>query len=242
MRFQPLTAALLLAAFVSPGGARERVDYRDPPRQYERVEKGDLIVFVERQLLDEDPKTAQRAIARLAQKREAALAAFPSAARDELREIPFYLMYGPKARDGGMSNGLQYLPQAAPDHHPELDAEWRNAIVVHCAENYARITDFWALKALVHEYAHARHQIHWRQKQPEILAAWRSAAARGLYRGAYAGVNQLEYFAELSAMYFVGCDYPPRTRAELERYDPDGAALVRTFWELDGAQSPPDTR
>jgi hypothetical protein len=162
-------------------------------------------------------------------------------------------MYGPKARGGGMKDGLQYFPEAAPDHHPEADPNWRNAIAVHCADNYARITDFWALKALVHEYAHAHHLIHWGPRQPEILSAWQNAMDRGLYRGvvdekgkrhelAYAGVNQLEYFAELTCMYFIGCNYPPRSRAELERYDPVGAKMVRTMWGLGGAESPPNTR
>ncbi len=229
------------------------MDYSDPPREYRKVTKGDLVVFVEQQLLDEAPGTADRAIARLVKMRKSAFAAFPPSARDELREIPIYLMYGPKARGGGMSNGLQYFPEAAPDHHPELDSRWRNAIAVHCADNYARITDFWALKSLTHEYAHAHHLLHWRQKQPEILSAWQNAMARGLYRDvidekgrrhalAYAGVNQLEYFAELSAMYFVGCNYPPRSRAELERYDPVGAAMIKSMWGLDGIESPAETR
>ncbi len=250
--FVSLCGALLFV-LATRGGARERVDYRDPVREYEQVTKGDLVVFVEKQLLEDSPETARRVVARLVEKRKTALAAFPSSARDELRTIPIYLMYGPKARNGGMSNGLQYLPQSAPDYHPELDPRWRNAISVHCADNYARITDLWALKSLTHEYAHAHHLLHWREKQPEILTAWRNAMDRGLYRDvvdekgarhalAYAGTNQLEYFAELSAMYFVGGNDPPRTRAELERYDPVGAKMVKTMWALDGAHSPPDTR
>jgi hypothetical protein len=39
---------------------------------------------------------------------------------------------------------------------------------------------------------------------------------------AYATVNQLEYFAELSSMYFVGCNYQPSNRRELMLYDPTG--------------------
>jgi len=244
---------LVLSVFALPGRAREHPDYRNPPRSYDKIVKGDLIVYVERPLLDDDPQTAERAIARLVKAREAAMAVFPAPSREELREIPFYLMMGPKARGGGMGDGLQCNPAASPDNNPKLDPNWGNAIVVHSADNYARITDFWALKALVHEYSHAHHLLHWIGRQPEILSAWQNAMARGLYRNvsdergrrrdlAYAGVNQFEYFAELSAMYFVGCNYPPRTRAELERYDPVGAQMVRTMWGLDGAESPPDTR
>ena len=53
------------------------------------------------------------------------------------------------------------------------------------------------------------------EKEPEILAAWQNAESAGLYRNVndvngkllaegYATRNQLEYFAELSAAYFVG--------------------------------------
>ena len=49
---------------------------------------------------------------------------------------------------------------------------------------------------------------------------------------AYATANQLEYFAELSAAYFVGINYFPYDRAGLQRYDPAGAAMVEAVWSL----------
>ena len=36
-------------------------------------------------------------------------------------------------------------------------------------------------------------------------------------RKAYAATNHLEYFAELSCMYFVGCNYEPFDREAWER-------------------------
>jgi hypothetical protein len=49
---------------------------------------------------------------------------------------------------------------------------------------------------------------------------------------AYALVNQLEYFAELSCMYFAKCNYEPSTRRELKDYDPVGYAMIRKLWKL----------
>jgi hypothetical protein len=49
---------------------------------------------------------------------------------------------------------------------------------------------------------------------------------------AYAATNQLEYFAELSCMYFVGCNYQPFNRRELQAYDPVGYAMIEKMWEL----------
>ncbi len=64
---------------------------------------------------------------------------------------------------------------------------------------------------------------------------------RGLYRhirdrngkvipAAYALQNQLEYFAEVSAIHFVGGNYFPFDRAGLADYDATGEQLVRQLW------------
>ena len=49
---------------------------------------------------------------------------------------------------------------------------------------------------------------------------------------AYATTNQLEYFAELTCMYFTGCNYKPFNRSELKQYDPPGYAMVERFWRV----------
>lgn len=74
-----------------------------------------------------------------------------------------------------------------------------------------------------------------------IVDAYNAAKASGLYlrvkndKGgliakAYATHNQLEYFAELSAIYFVGGNYYPFDRARLIRYDPVGTQMLRRLW------------
>jgi hypothetical protein len=223
--------------------AQKPVDYHTPARTYQAVRVGSLTVSVEKQLLTEAPETARRALARLERKVAEALEALPARSRGELRSIPLFLMYGPEARGGGRDNGLEYFQKDAPDHDRRLDPRWGHAVVVYCAENYAQISEFWALKAVVHEFAHAHQLMHWPEDQPEIVRAWEGASRRRLYQNVkdaegrtlargYAAVNQLEYFAELSCMYFVGCDYHPFNRSGLEAYDPEGFRLVRTFWNL----------
>lgn len=93
---------------------------------------------------------------------------------------------------------------------------------------------------VLHELAHAYHFLVLGESQPEIAAAYRQAVERRLYesveyvgggkRRAYALVNEKEYFAELSEAYFGRNDYYPFTRADLQRHDPVGYALLQRLW------------
>lgn len=188
------------------------------------------------------PQIAAKALERLKSERTRALAALPAKASKQLGGIPFFLMYGPKAKNGGRNNGLEYFQKNAPRQHPELDRRWGDAIVIYCAQNYVEISDLWAQKALLHEFAHAYQLEQWPEHQPDIQSAWEHARDSGLYRNvrdvetgktvdsAYALVNQLEYFAELSCMYFAKCNYQPTNREELKAHDPVGHAMIRKLW------------
>jgi hypothetical protein len=226
------------------------IDFRRPERAYESVKLvdakfGDFTVSVEKQLKAEAPAVAKRALARLKEKRAQALRAVPKPARERLAKVPYFLLYGPKAKNGGKDNGLEYFQKVAPDFHPELDRRWGDAIVIYCARNYVDITDLWALKALFHELAHAYQLQQWPEKQPDILHAWEHAKENKLYLNvldvetketipsAYALTNQLEFFAELSCMYFVKCNYEPRDRSRLKTYDPVGYAMIRKMWKVE---------
>jgi len=226
------------------------VNYRKPPRTYEKValedgKPGDVTVWVEKQLKADAPAIADRALARLKATRAKALAVVPKRERARLAKIPFFLLYGPKAQNGGRDNGLEYFQKQAPDHHQNLDPRWRDAIVVYCARNYVEISDLWALKSLFHELAHAYQLAHWPENQPDIVNAWEHARDNNLYRNvrdvetrrslasAYALTNQLEYFAELSCMYFVRCNYEPSDRNQLKEYDPLGYDMIRKMWKLE---------
>ena len=106
----------------------------------------------------------------------------------------------------------------------------------------------WSKKALTHELAHAWHLTHWPAKHTPIVDAYTAAKASGLYlrvkddKGklidkAYATHNPLEYFAELSAIYFVGGNYYPFDRTRLIRYDPVRTRMLRNLWASSGSTS-----
>lgn len=248
-------AGALAAGCAIPGGPgagmapeAPKVNYRDPRRDYVLVPVGARAVHVEKSLQSAEPAVARRAVDRLAKNIGRALDVLPDHASFGLRNIRYYLMYGPKAPGGGRDNGLEYIHPQNAARRVDLDPRWGDSIVVYCAQNYVSLSDLWAIKAIVHEFAHA-YQLHdWPEDQPEILAPYRAAMARGLYRNvkdvngklleaAYATTNQLEYFAELSCMYFVGCNYKPFDRSELKAYDPAGFAMIERFWRVGAGAS-----
>jgi hypothetical protein len=231
---------------------RPPVNYHTPARQYEKTSEAGWTVMVEKQLMSEAPDVAAKALARLKEKLPQALAALPDSSHALLKQIAFFLMYGPKAANRGRDSGLEYFQKSASLKRDDIDPQWGNNVVIYCAENYTEISDLWALKVLVHEMAHAYQLQQWPETQVDIYQAWRNAMRRGLYHNvkdeygrnlenAYAATNQLEYFAELSCMYFVRCDYHPFNRQELKEYDPVGYDMIEKMWRLQpGAPSDPD--
>ena len=103
---------------------------------------------------------------------------------------------------------------------------------------------------LAHEFAHAYQLEQWPENEPTIFDTWEHAMQLKLYRNVkdengevleqgYAAVNQLEYFAELSMVYFVGGYYTPFHRDELKSYDVQGYEMIQKMWGAAGDRRPP---
>jgi dipeptidyl aminopeptidase/acylaminoacyl peptidase len=93
----------------------------------------------------------------------------------------------------------------------------------------------------VHEFCHtidaalSRIDPTWRKRLGET---YRSAVGKGLWKNAYTGSNQAEYWAEICQSYF-DCNRINNwnhasigTREQLKQYDPEGYDLVRTTFKL----------
>jgi hypothetical protein len=93
---------------------------------------------------------------------------------------------------------------------------------------------------ILHELAHAWHNLVLGADHPGVKAAYRQAMDRKLYdkvrhangkeQKAYAATNDQEYFAELTEAYFGRNDFFPFTHDELKKHDPQGFALMRKVW------------
>jgi hypothetical protein len=224
-----------------PEGAKPaRADFRVPQRQYEKA-PADLNIYVERSLAMGDASLSQDAQRKLQKNLDEIFALLPERPARRLKQLRFYLMWGTDAPEGGRPSGMSYIRNGEPTRYPYLDPAWNDVIVVYSAKNLMYLDSLWTKKALMHELAHAWHILNWPEKHRPIEGAYKAAMTRGLYRNvrdnkgklipnAYAARNRLEYFAELSAMYFVGGNYFPFDRAGLTEYDPIGESMVRTLW------------
>lgn len=105
---------------------------------------------------------------------------------------------------------------------------------------------------MLHEFAHAFHDIYLRGDNPEVLRAFARACRDGKYENvdyvlggkkrAYALNNQMEFFAELSEAYFWRNDFEPYDRTALAKFDPESMAMIERMWRAPlGAPNTGDT-
>ncbi|MDY6929503.1 MAG: DUF4124 domain-containing protein [Pseudomonadota bacterium] len=235
------TTSLDLAVGSKSGSTKKgKVDYRIPARQYESV-GSHYTVFIERDLVEGNAKLASQA----RQKLEATLTeiffVLPQVPAKKLRQMTFYLMWGEGSPNGGRKSGMSYIRSGEPKNYAYLDPRWENVIVIYSAKNFMYLDSLWSKKALMHELAHAWHLTNWPENHKPIVSAYRNAKGLGLYRNvkdnkgniikeAYAIKNNLEYFAELSAIYFVGGNYYPANNMSLRKYDLVGFQMIDKHW------------
>lgn len=226
-----------LAGYLKPN---KGVNYRLPARHYEYEQLGAWRVYSEEGMSANWDKIVA-AKQKLLKSLEALQPHFPPNALSYFQTLNIYLMWGPKSPLGGEASGMRYVRKTETKFYPNYDPAWENAIIIYSAENLLYLNDLWAQKSLAHEFSHAWHIANWPDKESRILAAWENARAKGLYlnvqdingsthKRAYALTNTLEYFAELSAMYFMGGNYFPFDRQGLRSYDPQGFKLIETLW------------
>jgi hypothetical protein len=235
-------------AATTPPPPQAAVDFNHPPREYATRTYQGWTIYIEDELLLNDPALAEKALSRLDEKLDKVLSLIPPTARAGMQKLPIFLLYGTSASHGGRNNGAEYFQRIAPVHFSSLDPRMAGSIVIYSAENFVWLPDIWAIKVLIHEFAHARQLEQWPEEQIEFMKPYQAAMLQGLYRNvremdgstietAYAATNQLEYFAELSCMYFCGCNYYPFNRDQLRQYDPGGYHMVRAMWGDDAPEN-----
>ena len=225
-----------------------RVDFNHPPRDYVEKKALQWPLLVEKELMKKYPELAVRAEKKLIAQLQRMLDLFPQSAHPVFKNLKLFLMGGKSMKGGGYDSGGEYHQKVSPDFYKYLDPRMASSVVLYSAENYDWLSDFWSLKVILHEFSHAYQLEQWPEDKPEIVKAWEHAKEQGLYKKVarhdsvileepYVMTNALEYFAELSCMYFCGCDYAPYNRNELRLYDPTGYEMIEQLWGLAPAVS-----
>ncbi len=219
---------------------KAKANFRIPQRTYQKANSA-WNIHTEKSLIDGDPELAQKSLKKLEKSLEEIFSVLPENPASRLRGISFYLMWGKQSPHGGRKSGMSYIREGEPLNYAHLDPRWNHAIVIYSAKNLMYLTELWAKKALMHELAHAWHITNWPESHPPIVNAYQNAKRMGLYTNvkdikgkvipkAYAIKNQLEYFAELSAIYFVGGNYFPFSKHDIAGYDKHGINMLSQSW------------
>jgi len=191
-------------------------------------------VHVNHHLLSDRKALGDPALQLLKVKLYDVLRVVPPRAAVKLQSVPIWL---------GINDG--HAP--CSEYHPSRDwlsANGYNPDKAKCVEigNAANFLD-WSKDQpfmVLHELAHAYQDQVLGFDNPDVRAAYQHALHSGLYQSvlrsngrlekAYALTDEHEYFAEGSEAYFGTNDFYPFVRAELVRYDPMLAALLKTVW------------
>lgn len=217
---------------------KHKVDYCSPRRDY--YKKGsNWTIYLEQRLVDEDKALADNSLKKLEKNLNEIINLLPANPARELKKLDVYLMKGEKSPIG--EGGMSYIRPGEANNYHYLDPRWQHVIVVYSAKTLMYLDEVWTKKALMHELAHAWHISKWPQRHPPIYNAYLNAKDKGLYceivdykgrkiETAYALKNQMEYFADLSSMYFVGGNYFPYSRKGLKKYDITGYEVVKYLW------------
>jgi hypothetical protein len=226
----------------TPKPEKEKVNFRYPTRSYHLV-AAPFTIYVEQPLFEHDKALTQASVDKLQAALNEIFLRLPPSSHEKLKPLKFFVMWGDKSPQGGEKSGMRYVGVNSANRYSLYDTQWKNAIIIYSAENLLYLTDLWTKKALTHELAHAWHLLNRRSDDADIMNSWMNSRSASLYLSvvdlkgktlapAYASTNQLEYFAELSAMYFVGGNYFPFDSKGLEQYDPKGFSMIEEVWGL----------
>lgn len=218
------------------------VNFSSPRRHYQNV-PGDWKILVEQDMVAADPKLTAAASSKLQRALTEILGKLPTTSHQHVKSLYFYLMWGEKSPKGGEKSGMRAVKQVDPLRLPLYDPAWKDAVIIYSATNLMSLDELWTKKSLSHEIGHTWHLRDWPVKHPEVTDAFQAAKLAGLYKNvetyqgkmldsAYALTNEREYFAELTAMYFMGSTYYPYDKAGLKKYDARGYQMIEQYWGI----------
>jgi hypothetical protein len=199
---------------------------------YERKNIRSFPVYVAPEFNKHDPLLLEQCLQVLESNAKRIQEVLPPAAWKKISGVPIWLEYERDKSYGGayfgsqewlIANGLSGAKAKSIQFQRSL------AVMVGSVQN-----------PLMHEIAHAYHDLVLTSFYEPIFAAYRSAQLSGRYNAvrhssgrfeiAYAMKNHREFFAELSEAYFGTSDFFPFTREDLKEFDPASYRAISNAW------------
>jgi len=224
-----------LSVFVSEAaGETWTIDARSAiDRPSEDIQIQGFTVHLSPEWAERDPALKQRCLGILADSLARLATVVPASAWQKLKQVPIWLDY----EEVHFINGAYHPSRLWLIGHG-MDPE--RAKSVQFTRNIARLIDPQP-NLVLHELAHAYHDLVLGERDPAIIAAYQKALTSGLYdsverndgsRGrAYALKSPQEFFAELSEACFGRNDFYPYTREQLREYDAESLKVIVEAWD-----------
>jgi hypothetical protein len=228
MMAQPIAAPRPSAAQAAPTAF-------EPTTNYKRERIAGWNVYFHKRLLKDSPDLAAQVRTELTRQLEAIVEVVPPAKVDALRKSNVWVEhFHPKFPCACYHPDIRWLRANGfnPDKLDSVDISNPQNFV-----DWSRQQPWMAL----HELAHAYHDQVLGHEHRAIRRAFEQARDGEAYLQVkhvngdtvrhYALSDDQEYFAEATEAYFGKNDFFPFTRAELQKFDPDGHALMQEIWE-----------
>ncbi|MEO0476889.1 MAG: metallopeptidase, partial [Planctomycetota bacterium] len=140
------------------------------------------------------------------------------------------------------SGNCQYHPSRSWLENNGYLPEKANAVELSDAKRFVRTSQRTQPFVLLHELAHAYHDLQLGFNHKGIIECYKKAKEAGSYDQvlhivgrkvkAYAMVDHTEYFAEATEAFFGTNDHYPFVKAELKEHDPEMFEMLREVWGL----------
>ncbi len=177
-----------------------------------------------------------RALAMLRNHLERIAILLPAKQLEQMRTCEIWIEHDhPRLRN------MQYHPSEEwllnNGHDPRLT---KKVHITQAADLFSRHHMLKHPAVILHELAHAYHDLILGFDEPRIIAAYEAAMDAGIYDEVllytgdyvphYATTDHREYFAESTEAYLYRNDFYPFVAAELKEHDPRGYELMREIW------------
>jgi hypothetical protein len=192
-------------------------------------------VHVRNRLLKEKPNETRVALKLLKTQLQYVVQKLPKNAVAHLKTVAIFL----SPDYPGLPLGGEYHPSEKWLRDNGRDPEMARCVEFHNINIFpAEVRRMPVL--VIHELAHAYHHQVLTYENTDVLDAFNRAMAAHAYDSvqrsdgqqvrAYAATNVYEFYAETSEAFFGRNDFFPYNRTDLERYDPNTAAMQKRTW------------